>query len=62
MNLQALENYMASKHNFAAAKLTAQDARDLVVMTVGNAYLLCLADEARITAVTAEMATSEGVV
>ncbi|HTV09852.1 MAG TPA: TolC family protein [Candidatus Aquilonibacter sp.] len=59
VNLQAFENYMASKHNFEAAKLTAQDARDLVVLTVGNAYLLCLADEARIGAVQAEMATSK---
>jgi len=59
VNLQALENYMASKHNFAASKLTAQDARDLVVMTVGNAYLLCIADESRIAAVKAEMATSK---
>jgi len=59
VNLQALENYMASKHNFESAKMTAQDARELVVMTVGNAYLLCLADEARITAVTAEMATTK---
>ena len=48
-----------SKHNFAAAKLTAQDARDLVVLTVGNAYLLCMADAARIEAVKAEMATSK---
>jgi outer membrane protein TolC len=59
VNLQALESYMASRHNFEAAKLTAQDARDLVVLTVGNAYLLCLADEARIAAVQAEMATSK---
>jgi outer membrane protein TolC len=59
VNLQALQNYVASKHSFAAAQLTAQDARDLVVMTVGNAYLLCLADEARIAAVKAEMATSK---
>ena len=59
VNLQAFENYMASKHNFAAAKLTAQDARDLVVLTVGNAYLLCIADESRIAAVQAEMATSK---
>jgi outer membrane protein TolC len=59
VNLQALENYMASKHNFAAAKLTAQDARDLVVLTVGNTYMLCLADESRIAAVNAEMATSK---
>lgn len=59
VNLQAFESYMASKHNFESAKLTAQDARDLVVLTVGNAYLLCLADEARIAAVQAEMATSK---
>ena len=59
VNLQALQNYMASKHNFAAAQLTAQDARELVVLTVGNAYLLCLASEAQIAAVQAEMATSK---
>ncbi len=59
LNLQALQSYIASKHNFESAKLTAQDARDLVVMTVGNAYLLCLADEARIAAVNAEMAASK---
>lgn len=59
VNLQAFENYMAAQHNFEAAKLTAQDARDLVVLTVGNAYLLCIADQARIEAVKAEMATSK---
>lgn len=58
-NLSALQNYLAAKHNFAAAKLTAEDARDLVVLTVGNAYLLCVADSARIEAVTAELATSK---
>ncbi|HEY4009820.1 MAG TPA: TolC family protein [Acidobacteriaceae bacterium] len=59
VNLQALENYIAARHNFEAAKLTAQDARELVVLTVGNTYLLCLADESRISAVQAEMATSK---
>ena len=59
INLPALENYIAAKHNFAAAKLTAADARDLVVLTVGNAYLLCIADAARIEAVNAELATSK---
>lgn len=58
VNVQALENYIASKHNFEAAKLTAEDARDLVVLTVGNAYLLCIADAARIDAVQAELDTS----
>ncbi len=59
INVSALENYLAAKHNFAAAKLTAEDARDLVVLTVGNAYLLCIADQARIEAVQAELATSK---
>lgn len=59
LNLSALQNYLAAKHNFAAAKFTAQDARDLVVLTVGNSYLLCIADQARVEAVTAELATSK---
>ncbi len=59
VNVSALQNYIAAKHNFAGAKLTAEDARDLVVLTVGNAYLLVIADSARIDAVTAELATSK---
>jgi outer membrane protein TolC len=59
VNLQAFQSYMASKHSFAAAKLSAQDARDLVVLTVGNAYLLCIADKARIAAVQAELDSSK---
>ena len=45
-NMNALQSYIASRHNFAAQKLTAEDARDMVVLTVGNAYLLCVADAA----------------
>ncbi len=59
VNVSALQNYIAAKHNFESAKLTAEDARDLVVLTVGNAYLLCIADAARIEAVNAELATSK---
>jgi outer membrane protein TolC len=59
LNISALQNYIAAKHNFAASKLTAEDARDLVVLTVGNAYLICIADQARIESVTAELATSK---
>jgi outer membrane protein TolC len=58
-NLTSLQNYLAAKHNFASAKFSAQDARDMVVLTVGNAYLLCVADEARVTAVKSELATSK---
>jgi outer membrane protein TolC len=59
VNVSALKNYIAAKHNFAGAKFTAEDARDLVVLTVGNAYLLCIADVARIEAVTSQLATSK---
>jgi len=59
VNVSALKNYIAAKHNFNSAQLTAEDARDLVVLTVGNAYLLVIADSARIDAVTAELATSK---
>jgi outer membrane protein TolC len=59
VNVSALQNYISAKHNFSSAQLTAEDARDLVVLTVGNAYLLCIADSARIDAVTAELATSK---
>ena len=58
-NVAALESYIASRHNFAAQKLTAEDAHDLVVLTVGNAYLLCIADAARIEAVNSELKTSK---
>ena len=59
VNVAALENYIAAKHNFAGAQLSADDARDLVVLTVGNAYLLCVADQARIDAVNAELKTAK---
>ena len=60
INVPALENYIAAKHNFSASKLCAEDAREMVVLTVGNAYLLCIADAARIDAVNAELATGQG--
>jgi outer membrane protein TolC len=59
VNIVSIRNYVASKHNFASAQLSADDARDFVVLTVGNAYLLCIADMARIEAVNAELATSK---
>jgi outer membrane protein TolC len=59
VNVTSLENYIAARHNFKSAQLTAQDARDMVVLTVGNSYLLCIADAARIAAVNAELATSK---
>jgi outer membrane protein TolC len=59
VNMASLRNYLAAKHNFAAAQLSAQDARELVVFTVGNAYLLALADESRVSSVEAQVATAK---
>lgn len=59
LNLSALQNYLASKHNFAGTKLSIEDARDLVVLTVGNAYLTCIADKSRIDEVQAQVDTSK---
>jgi outer membrane protein TolC len=58
-DLGSLEKFMAARHNFAAAQLSAQDARDLVILTVGNAYLLVLSDQARVASVEAEVATAK---
>lgn len=59
LNVQSLENYIAAKHNFAAAKLSAEDARDMVALTVGNAYLLCIADASRVESVQAQVNSSK---
>jgi outer membrane protein TolC len=59
VNVNSLRTYLATKHNFNAVQLTAQDARDLVVLTVGNAYLLVLADESRVASVQAQVGTAK---
>ena len=59
VNIPSLRNYLAARHNFAAADLSAQDARELVILTVGNAYLLALADETRVSSVQAQVATAK---
>ena len=59
VNLSALQNYLAEKHNFSAASLSAQDARDLVVLTVGNAYLTVIADAGRVQSAQAQVDTSK---
>jgi outer membrane protein TolC len=59
VNVNSLRTYLATRHNFAAATLTADDARDMVVLTVGNAYLLVLADESLVTSDEAQAATAK---
>ncbi len=59
IDVASLRNYLAARHNFAAAQLSAQDARELVVLVVGNAYLLALADETRVASVEAQVTTAK---
>ena len=59
VNLNSLRTYLADRHNFAAAQLSAQDARDMVVLTVGNAYLLVLADQTEVSSAQAQVDTSK---
>jgi outer membrane protein TolC len=59
IDVKSLRTYMAAKHSFNAAQLSAQDARDLVVLTVGNAYMLVLADQSRVESYQAQVATSK---
>jgi outer membrane protein TolC len=59
VNVASIRNYIAARHNFAAAQLSADDARDLVVLTVGNAYLLVLADASQVTSSESQVATAK---
>jgi len=59
IDVASLRNYLAARHNFAAAQLSAQDAREMVVLVVGNAYLLVLADETQVASVEAQAATAK---
>jgi outer membrane protein TolC len=59
VDLKSLNSYLAARHNFAAAELSAQDAHDMVVLTVGNAYLLVLADQTSVDSAQAQVATSK---
>jgi len=59
VDVASLRNYLAARHNFAAAQLSADDAKEMVVLVAGNAYLLVLADETRISSVEAQVETSK---
>jgi outer membrane protein TolC len=59
IDVASLHSYLAARHNFTATQLSADDARDLVVLTVGNAYLLVIADETQVESVQAQVATAK---
>ncbi len=59
LSVASLQNYLASKHNFRSAQLSVDDARDEVVLSVGNAYLTVIADKSHIESDQAQVATSK---
>lgn len=59
VSVASIRNYIAAKHNFAGAKLALDDARNEVVLSVGNAYLLVIADAARVVSTQAQVNTSK---
>lgn len=58
-SLDSIKTYLASKHYFEASRLSAEDAKQMVILTVGNAYLKVLADQAQIEATQAQVETSK---
>lgn len=59
LDVSSIQKYLAARHNFAASKFSAKDSGDLVVLTVGNAYLICIADAARVASLQAQVQTSQ---
>lgn len=59
VDLTRLKNYRASRENFKAVQLAAQDARDLVVLAVTGAYLQVIASAARVDSARAQVATAQ---
>jgi outer membrane protein TolC len=56
---KARKNWQASAKNIQAAELSVQDAKDLVVQAVANAYLTILADQARVESTKVEVTTAQ---
>jgi outer membrane protein TolC len=60
-NFTTLNNYRAAKATARASQYSAQDARDLIALAVGGAYLQTLAAQARVDAAEAQLATANAV-
>jgi outer membrane protein TolC len=60
-NMTDVNNYRASKETMHADELSAQDARDLVVLAVSGAYLETIAAEARVKSEQAQLDTANAV-
>jgi outer membrane protein TolC len=60
-NLTALDNYRAAKATARASQYSLQDARDLVTLAVGGAYLQVLAAQSRVDSAQAQLDTANAV-
>jgi outer membrane protein TolC len=60
-NFGSIENYKSSREDLKASALSIKNARDLVVLAVGNSYLEIIADTARVSATQAEIAADQAV-
>ncbi|HEX4231114.1 MAG TPA: TolC family protein [Bryobacteraceae bacterium] len=58
-NLTSLNNYRSAKETVKADRLSVRDARDLVVLAVGGAYLEVIAAQARVESAKAQVQTAE---
>jgi outer membrane protein TolC len=61
MDFRALNHVRAATENQRAANFSLQDARELVVLAVGNQYLITLADAARVDTTQAQLATAQAI-
>jgi outer membrane protein TolC len=61
LDFNALNRVRAAAENEKAARHTVDDARELVVLVVGNQYLLAVADTARLQTAQAELATAKAI-
>lgn len=59
LDFNALGRLRAADENAKAARFNVQDARELVVLVVGNEYLLTLANSARLESTQAELETAK---
>ena len=57
----ARNNYRAAQESLRATQLSAQDARDLVVLAAGGAYLQVIAAKARVQSAQAQLETANAV-
>ena len=55
----SLKNLKSAGESLKAAKLSAEDARNLVVQAVSNAYLSVITDSSRVDAINAEVTTAQ---